>query len=189
MARLTEVYKNEVAPALQERFEYKNKMEVPAIRKIVVSMGVQGAVESRTKVEAAARDLTMITGQKAVITKARKSIAGFRLREGMPIGCMTTLRRERMYEFLDRLVAAVLPRIRDFRGVKDNFDGRGNFSLGLNEQSLFPEIELDRVEHTQGMNITIVTSAKTDEEGRALLTGFGMPFRRKETNPEDEGEE
>lgn len=185
MARLAEIYTKDVAPKLQEQFQYKNKHQVPAVKKIVVSMGVEGAVESRSKVESAARDLTMITGQKAVITKARKSIAGFRLREGMPIGCMTTLRRERMYEFLDRLIAVVFPRIRDFRGLKDNFDGRGNFSIGLNEQALFPEIELDRVEHTQGMNITIVTSAKTDEEGRALLNGFGMPFRR----PKNESEE
>ena len=185
MARLAEIYTNEIIPKLQEQFEYQNKHEVPAVTKIVVSMGVEGAVESRSKVDSAARDLTMITGQKAVITKARKSIAGFRLREGMPIGCMTTLRRERMYEFLDRLIAVVFPRIRDFRGLKDNFDGRGNFSIGLNEQSLFPEIDLDRVEHTQGMNITIVTSARTDEEGRALLGGFGMPFRRPKNETEE----
>lgn len=181
MTRLAEIYAKDVAPKLQEQFQYKNKHQVPAVKKIVVSMGVEGAVESRSKVDSAARDLTMITGQKAMITKARKSIAGFRLREGMPVGCMTTLRRDRMYEFLDRLIAVVFPRIRDFRGLKDNFDGRGNFSVGLNEQSLFPEIDLDRVEHTQGMNITIVTSAKTDEEGRALLTGFGMPFRHAGT--------
>ena len=185
MTRFADIYAKDVAPKLQEQFQYKNKHQLPAVKKIVVSMGVEGAVESRTKVDSAARDLTMITGQKAVITKARKSIAGFRLREGMPIGCKVTLRRDRMYEFLDRLISVVFPRIRDFRGLKDNFDGRGNFSVGLNEQSLFPEIDLDRVEHTQGMNITIVTSAKTDEEGRALLSGFGMPFRHPGTTDEN----
>jgi large subunit ribosomal protein L5 len=145
-------------------------------------MGVSGAVDNKSRVETAAKELTRIVGQKAKITSARKSIANFRLREGMPIGCVATLRNDRMFEFLDRLIAVVIPRIRDFRGLKDNFDGRGNFSLGLTEQSLFPEIELDQVEFQQGMNITIVTTAKSDEEGRALLEGFGMPFRKKGDN-------
>ncbi len=181
MARLHDKYKDEIAPELKKDFSYENPHQIPEIKKVVVSMGIGLAVENRHRVEAAAKDLTVITGQKAVIKKATKSVAGFKLREGMPIGCMTTLRRERMYEFLDRLIAIALPRIRDFRGLKDNFDGNGNYSLGLNEQSLFPEIRLDKVEFTQGMNITIVTSAKTDEEGRALLTKFGMPFRNKNT--------
>jgi large subunit ribosomal protein L5 len=181
MARLTEKYKTEIAPELKEEFSYGNPHQIPEIKKIVISMGIGKAVENRHRVDSAAKDLTVIAGQKAVIKKAGKSVAGFKLREGMPIGCMTTLRRERMFEFLDRLIAVALPRIRDFRGLKDNFDGYGNYSLGLNEQSLFPEIRLDKVEFTQGMNITIVTSAKTDEEGRALLKKFGMPFRNKDT--------
>ena len=171
------MYKNEVVPELKKQFSYDNPHQVPEITKIVVSMGIGKAVENKSRVDAAAKDLSTITGQKAVIKKAGKSVAGFKLREGMPIGCMTTLRKERMYEFLDRLIAAALPRIRDFRGLKDNFDGNGNYSLGLDEQSLFPEIRLEKVEFTQGMNITIVTTAKSDEEGRALLTCFGMPFR------------
>ncbi len=178
MARLIEKYKTEITPELKEKFSYRNPHQVPTVRKIIVSMGVGSAVENKSHVESAAKDLTVVTGQKAVVTKAKQSIAGFRLREGMPIGCMTTLRGVRMFEFLDRLIAVVLPRIRDFRGLRDKFDGHGNFSLGLTEQSLFPEIDLDRVEFTQGMNITIVTSAQTDAEGRALLAGFGMPFRQ-----------
>jgi large subunit ribosomal protein L5 len=180
MTRLSEKYKNEIVPQLREQFGYGNPHQVPHVTKVVLNMGVGAAVENKSRVEAAAKDMTMLAGQKAMVTKARKSIAGFKLREDMPIGCMTTLRGDRMYEFMDRLIAVVLPRIRDFRGLKDNFDGNGNYSLGLNEQSLFPEIELDRVEFTQGMNITIVTSAKTDEEGRALLKGFGMPLRSKD---------
>ncbi|MHC4379935.1 MAG: 50S ribosomal protein L5 [Planctomycetota bacterium] len=178
MPRLFDNYKETIAPGLSERFGYRNENQIPRLNKIVVSMGVSRAVENKAAVESAAKDLTKITGQKAVIKKAVKSVANFRLREGMPIGCMTTLRGARMYEFMDRLISVVLPRIRDFQGVKTNFDGRGNFSLGLTEQSLFPEIELDRVEFQQGMNITFVSSATTDEEGRALLDGFGMPFRR-----------
>ncbi|MHC4824504.1 MAG: 50S ribosomal protein L5 [Planctomycetota bacterium] len=178
MSRLFDNYKETIAPGLSERFGYRNENQIPRLNKIVVSMGVSRAVENKAAVESAAKDLTKITGQKAVIKKAVKSVANFRLREGMPIGCMTTLRGARMYEFMDRLISVVLPRIRDFQGVKTNFDGRGNFSLGLTEQSLFPEIELDRVEFQQGMNITFVSSATTDEEGRALLDGFGMPFRR-----------
>lgn len=178
MPRLLDNYKETIAPGLSERFGYRNQNQIPRLNKIVVSMGVSRAVENKAAVESAAKDLTKITGQKAVIKKAVKSVANFRLREGMPIGCMTTLRGARMYEFMDRLISVVLPRIRDFQGVKTNFDGRGNFSLGLTEQSLFPEIELDRVEFQQGMNITFVSSATNDEEGRALLDGFGMPFRR-----------
>lgn len=154
-------------------------MQVPVIMKVVVSMGVGKAVDNKSHVESAAKDLTRIVGQKVKITKARKSIANFRLREDLPIGCMATLRGDRMYEFMDRLISVVLPRIRDFRGLKDNFDGQGNFSLGLTEQSLFPEISLDQVEFQQGMNITVVTTARTDEEGRALLEGFGFPFRKR----------
>jgi len=154
-------------------------MQVPVITKVVVSMGVGKAVDNKSHVESAAKDLTRIVGQKVKITKARKSIANFRLREDLPIGCMATLRGDRMYEFMDRLISVVLPRIRDFRGLKDNFDGQGNFSLGLTEQSLFPEISLDQVEFQQGMNITVVTTARTDEEGRALLEGFGFPFRKR----------
>ena len=179
MARLAERYAETIHPDLIKRFEYPNQMQAPKITKIIVSMGVgKRGVESKAAVETAAKDLTRICGQKAVITKARKSVSGFRLREGMPIGCMATLRGKRMYEFLDRLISIVLPRIRDFRGVKDNFDGHRNFNIGLSEQTLFPEIDLDRIEFQQGMNVAIVTSARTDEEGRALLEGFGMPFRR-----------
>jgi large subunit ribosomal protein L5 len=182
MTRLSEQYQDSIVPSLNERFGYKNTLQTPRVTKVVVSMGVSGAVDNKSRVETAAKELTRIVGQKAKITSARKSIANFRLREGMPIGCVATLRNDRMFEFLDRLIAVVIPRIRDFRGLKDNFDGRGNFSLGLTEQSLFPEIELDRVEFQQGMNITIVTTAKSDEEGRALLEGFGMPFRKKGDN-------
>jgi large subunit ribosomal protein L5 len=179
MSRLLETYNTTVVPALNERFSYGNPMQVPVITKVVVSMGVGKAVDNKSHVESAAKDLTRIVGQKVKITKARKSIANFRLREDLPIGCMATLRGDRMYEFMDRLISVVLPRIRDFRGLKDNFDGQGNFSLGLTEQSLFPEISLDQVEFQQGMNITVVTTARTDEEGRALLEGFGFPFRKR----------
>jgi large subunit ribosomal protein L5 len=182
MTRLSEQYQDSIVPSLNERFGYKNTLQTPRVTKVVVSMGVSGAVDNKSRVETAAKELTRIVGQKAKITSARKSIANFRLREGMPIGCVATLRNDRMFEFLDRLIAVVIPRIRDFRGLKDNFDGRGNFSLGLTEQSLFPEIELDQVEFQQGMNVTIVTTAKSDEEGRALLEGFGMPFRKKGDN-------
>lgn len=179
MARLADKYKKEITSDLQGKFSYKNVNEIPKLQKIVVSMGVGKAVENKNALESAVKDLTKITGQKPVVRTAKGSISNFRLREGNPIGCMTTLRNDRMYEFMDRLISIVLPRIRDFRGIKDKFDGRGNFSLGLNEQSLFPEIQLDQVDFTQGMNITFVTSARTDEEGLALLNGFGMPFRKK----------
>ncbi|HIA39030.1 MAG TPA: 50S ribosomal protein L5 [Planctomycetes bacterium] len=179
MTRLQDKYNNEISTGLKDQFEYKNIHQIPRLDKIVVSMGVGKAVENKAAIDAAVKDMAKITGQKPVVRTAKGSISNFRLREGNPVGCMTTLRNERMYEFMDRLVSVVLPRIRDFRGVKDNFDGRGNFSLGLNEQTLFPEIQLDQIEFTQGMNITFVTSARTDEEGRALLSGFGVPFRRK----------
>ncbi len=182
MTRLSEKYTEEIHPKLMERFSYGNRLQAPKLTKIVVSMGVGQAVENKARVESAAKDLAKITGQKPLITKAKKSVAGFKVREGMPVGAITTLRGARMFEFLDRLISVVLPRIRDFQGVKDNFDGRGNFSLGLTEQALFPEIDLDRVEFQQGMNVTFVTSAQTDEGGRALLEAFGMPFRRPEEN-------
>jgi len=176
-ARLHELYETTVRPALMEEFGYKNPMQVPRIEKIVVNMGVGEAVQDSKKVEAAANDLTAITGQHPVITKAKRSIATFKLREGMPIGCKVTLRRERMYEFLDRVITVALPRVRDFRGVPGrSFDGRGNFALGLKEQLVFPEIDYDRVDATRGMDVVVVTTAKTDAEAKALLKGFDMPF-------------
>ena len=175
--RLHELYETTVRPALMEEFGYKNPMQVPRIEKIVVNMGVGEAVQDSKKVEAAANDLTAITGQHPVITKAKRSIATFKLREGMPIGCKVTLRRERMYEFLDRVITVALPRVRDFRGVSGrSFDGRGNFALGLKEQLVFPEIDYDRVDATRGMDVVVVTTAKTDAEAKALLKGFDMPF-------------
>lgn len=179
MARLLQKYQKELVPALVERYRYRNRLQVPRLQKIVVSMGVGKATENRARVEQAARDLARITGQKAVVTRAAKSVAAFRVRAGMPIGCIATLRGQRMYEFMDRLISVVLPRIRDFRGLRDRFDGRGNFNLGLPEQTLFPEINLDQVEFQQGMNVTIVTTARSDDEGRALLEMFGMPFRHR----------
>jgi len=178
--RLKEQYEKEIKAALRQAFHIGNDMAVPRLRKVVVNMGVKGAVENKAKVESAARDLATITGQRPTIRKAKKAIAGFKLREGMPIACAVTLRRDRMWEFADRLISVVLPRIRDFRGVKDKLDGRGNFSLGLSEQSVFPEIDFDRLEFQQGMDITFVTSAKTDEQGYALLKGLGMPFRNRQ---------
>ena len=179
MVRLQQSYAQNIVPALKERFGYPNAMQVPRLRKVVVSMGVGKATENKARMDAAVKDLGRITGQRPVVRSTKKAVAAFKVREHQAIGCMTTLRGKRMYEFMDRLISVVLPRIRDFQGVKDNFDGRGNFSLGLNEQSLFPEIPLDQVEFQQGMNITFVTSARNDEEGRALLEGFGMPFRRR----------
>jgi large subunit ribosomal protein L5 len=175
--RLQEIYETSVRPALMQEFGYKNPMQVPRLEKIVVNMGVGEAVQDSKKVEAAASDLTAITGQHPVITKAKRSIATFKLREGMSIGCMVTLRRQRMYEFLDRLITVALPRVRDFRGISGkSFDGRGNFALGLKEQLVFPEIDYDRVDAVRGMNVVVVTTAKTDEEAKALLKGFDMPF-------------
>jgi large subunit ribosomal protein L5 len=176
-ARLHEQYETTVRSALMQEFGYKNPMQVPRLEKIVVNMGVGEAVQDSKKAEAAAADLTAITGQHPVITKAKRSIATFKLREGMPIGCKVTLRRERMYEFLDRLITVALPRVRDFRGISGrSFDGRGNFALGLKEQLVFPEIDYDRVDATRGMYVVIVTTAKTDVEAKALLKAFDMPF-------------
>lgn len=178
MARLKDYYKNDVVPELVKAFEYKNPMEVPKLVKIVINMGLGEAIQNVKILDSAADELTRIAGQKPVITKARKSIATFKLRQGMSIGCCVTLRGERMYEFLDRLVSIALPQVRDFRGISaKSFDGRGNFSLGLKEQIIFPEIEYDKIEKTRGMNIAIVTTAKTDDEARQLLKLLGMPFR------------
>ena len=178
MARLKEIYEKELVPQLTSEFSYKNIMEVPKLVKIVINMGLGEAIANVKILDSAAAEMMSIAGQKPVITKARKSIASFKLREGMPIGCMVTLRKGRMYEFLDRLVNVALPRVRDFKGVSPKgFDGRGNYSLGVKEQLIFPEIDYDKVDKIKGMNITVVTTAKTDEEGRALLKLLGMPFR------------
>ncbi len=179
MSRLQETYKNEIVPAMINKFGYKNVMQVPKLEKIVINMGVGEAKENAKILEAAIRDLEIIAGQKAVTTKAKKSIANFKLREGMPIGCKVTLRGKRMYEFADRLINLALPRVRDFRGVNPNaFDGRGNFALGIKEQLIFPEIEYDKVDKVRGMDIIFVTTANTDEEARELLTQFNMPFAK-----------
>lgn len=178
--RLQEKYKSEVAPKLGETFELGNTHSIPRLTKIVVNMGVKGAVENKSRVDAAVRDMARITGQQPTVRKARNSISGFKLREGMPIGCAVTLRRERMWEFADRLISVVLPRIRDFRGVKNKLDGRGNYSLGLAEQTVFPEIDFDSVEFSQGMDVTFVTTAPNDEQGYALLKELGMPFQTGE---------
>ena len=177
-ARLQEHYEKVVRPALIEEFKYENKLEAPRIEKIVINMGVGEATSDSKKINIAVAELAAISGQKPVITKARKSIATFKLREGMNIGCKVTLRRERMYEFLDRLITIALPRVRDFRGVSGkSFDGRGNYTLGLKEQLVFPEIDYDKVEKVRGMDIVICTTAKTDAEAKALLKGFQMPFQ------------
>ena len=176
--RLEEFYKNEVVPSLTEKFGYKNPMEVPRLVKITLNMGVGEAATNKKILENAVADMTKIAGQKPIVTKSRVSVASFKIRDGWPIGAKVTLRRAKMYEFLDRLITLVLPRVRDFRGINPNaFDGRGNYSLGLSEQVVFPEINADKVKNMQGMNIAIVTSARTDAEGRALLKSFGMPFR------------
>ncbi len=175
--RLKELYESTVKTNLTEEFGYKNQMQVPKLEKIVVNMGVGKAVQDNKKVQAAVQDLTLITGQKPVVTKAKRSIATFKLREGMPIGCKVTLRSDRMYEFLDRLITIALPRVRDFRGISGkSFDGRGNFAMGLKEQIVFPEIDYDKVDEIRGMDIVVCTSAKTNEEAKALLKGFDMPF-------------
>ena len=175
--RLQERYRQELKPALMQEFGYQNPMQVPRLDKIVVNMGVGEAVQDAKKIDAAVGDLSAITGQRPVVIKARQSIATFKLRQGMPIGVKVTLRRQRMYEFLDRLVTVALPRVRDFRGVSGrSFDGRGNYALGLREQLVFPEVDYDRVDTVRGMDIVIVTTAKTDAEAKALLTGFEMPF-------------
>lgn len=179
MNRLREQYQNEIVDAMMSRFGYKNKLQVPKLDKIVVNMGVGEAKENAKVLESAVKDMETITGQKAVVTKAKHSIANFKIREGMPIGCKVTLRGERMYEFLDRLVNLALPRVRDFRGVNPNsFDGRGNYALGIKEQLIFPEIEYDKIDKVRGMDVIIVTTAKTDEEARELLRLFNMPFAK-----------
>lgn len=179
MSRLKEMYQNEVVAGLTKKFEYKNPMQVPKLDKIVINIGLGEAKDNHKLLDAAIKDLETISGQKAVICKAKKSVANFKLREGMPIGCKVTLRGEKMYEFADRLINLALPRVRDFRGVNPNaFDGRGNYALGIKEQLIFPEIEYDKVEKVLGMDIIFVTTAKTDEEGRELLKLFGMPFAK-----------
>ena len=178
MARLKEQYQTELIPKLMKEFNYKNTMQVPRIQKLLLSMGVGEAIQNIKVLDSALVELMTIAGQKAVTTKAKKSIANFKLRQGMPIGCMVTLRKDKMYEFFDRLVNVALPRVRDFRGVSGkSFDGRGNYSLGIKEQIIFPEIDYDKIDKIKGLNITIVTTAKTDEEGKTLLKLFGMPFR------------
>ncbi len=178
MSRLKDLFLSEITPKLRNDFSYKSSMEVPQIKKIVVNMGLGEAIQNVKILDSATAELALITGQKAVITKAKKSIATFKLREGMPIGCMVTLRRDHMYEFLDRLINVSLARVRDFKGVSGKaFDGKGNYTLGIKDQLIFPEINYDSVDKIKGMNITIVTSAKTDEEGKALLKYLGMPFR------------
>ena len=179
MSRQKDVYKNEIMDAMTKKFGYKNVMEIPKIDKIVINMGVGEAKDNAKLLEAAVADMETITGQKAVVTKAKNSVANFKIREGLAIGCKTTLRGEKMYEFLDRLVNLALPRVRDFRGVNPNaFDGRGNYALGIKEQIIFPEIEYDKVDKVRGMDVIIVTTANTDEEARELLTLFNMPFAK-----------
>jgi len=180
MARLKDQYLSELAPKLQSDLQLGNVMEVPRVEKVVINMGLGEAIQNIKVLESAVEELSRITGQKAVITKAKRSIATFKLREGMPIGCMVTLRRERAYEFLDRLINVALPRVRDFKGVSPKgFDGRGNYTLGIREQLIFPEIDLEKIDKVKGLNISIVTSARSDEEGRALLAALGMPFRKQ----------
>ena len=177
MTRLKEQYEKVIRPALVERFSYKNPMQVPKLERIVLNMGVGDAIQESRRIDSAASDLSLIAGQRAVINKAKKSIANFKLREGVNVGCKVTLRRDRMYEFLDRLITIALPRVRDFRGVADkSFDGRGNYALGIREHIVFPEIDYDKAETIRGMDVVVVTTAKTDAEARELLRGFGMPF-------------
>jgi large subunit ribosomal protein L5 len=177
-ARLAEVYKSEVIPGLVKEFNYKSVMEVPRITKIVLNMGVGEAVADKKVLDHAVGDMTLIAGQKPIVTKAKKSIAGFKIRDGYPIGCKVTLRGPRMYEFLDRLISVAIPRIRDFRGISaKSFDGRGNFNMGVREQIIFPEVEYDKIDVLRGLNVTITTTAKTDEEARSLLSAFRFPFR------------
>ena len=179
MSRLKELYTNEIMDAMIKKFGYKNVMEVPKLDKIVINMGVGEAKENAKVLETAVKDMETITGQKAVLTRAKNSVANFKIREGMAIGCKTTLRGEKMYDFMDRLVNLALPRVRDFRGVSaDSFDGRGNYALGIKEQLIFPEIEYDKVEKVRGMDVIVVTTATTDEEARELLKLFGMPFEK-----------
>ena len=187
---LKQKYQNEVVPALTKQFGYDNPMSVPKITKVVLNMGLGEAIADKKVLESATSDLALISGQKVVVTKARKSIAGFKIREGWPIGCKVTLRGKRMYDFLDRLVGIAIPRIRDFRGLNPKaFDGRGNFAMGVTEQIIFPEIDYDKIDALRGMDITITTTAKTDEEGRALLTAMNFPFRGISVNKEANTEE
>ena len=176
-AQLKKQYNEQIAPALKEQFNYSSAMQIPALKKIVINMGLGDATQDKKIIDVSINELTAITGQKAVATYSKKDIANFKLRKKMPIGVMVTLRRERMYEFLERLVKIALPRIRDFKGINSKFDGRGNYTLGIDEQITFPEINIDQVDRLQGMNITFVTSATTDEEGFALLKAFGLPFK------------
>ena len=178
MARMQDAYRKDVVPKLREKFGYRNVMQVPRLSKVIVNMGLGDAIENIKVIDAAAEEIGVITGQKPVVTKARKSIANFKLREGVPIGVMVTLRRDRMYHFLDKLIAIALPRVRDFKGVSPKgFDGRGNYTLGVREQIIFPEVNYDKIDKIRGMNVTIVTTARTDEEGLELLRLLGMPFR------------
>ena len=176
-AQLKKVYKEQIAPALQKQFNYSSAMQVPVLKKIVINQGLGAATQDKKLIEVAINEMTAIAGQKAVTTYSKKDIANFKLRKKMPIGVMVTLRRDRMYEFLEKLVRIALPRIRDFRGIESKFDGHGNYTLGIQEQIIFPEINLDQIDRIQGMNITFVTSARTDEEGFALLKAFGLPFK------------
>ena len=176
-AQLKKQYKEQIVPALQKQFNYSSAMQVPVLKKIVINQGLGDATQDKKLIEVAVNEISSITGQKAVATYSKKDIANFKLRKKMPIGVMVTLRRECMYEFLEKLVRVSLPRIRDFKGIESKFDGRGNYTLGITEQIIFPEINIDQVDRIQGMNITFVTSAKTDEEGYALLKGFGLPFK------------
>ena len=178
-AELKKVYAESIAPALQKQFNYSSKMQIPVLKKIVVNQGLGDATQDRKIIEVAINEISTITGQKAVATYSKKDIANFKLRKKMPIGVMVTLRRERMYEFLERLIRIALPRIRDFKGIESKFDGRGNYTLGIQEQIIFPEINIDSIDRIQGMNITFVTTAKTDEEGYALLKAFGLPFKNR----------
>lgn len=179
MPRLREKFEKDVVPKMMKEFGYKNPMQVPRLHKIVVNMGLGEALQNPKILESSSGEIAAITGQRPVVTRSRKSIANFKLREGLPIGCMVTLRSERMYEFLDRLMNVAIPRVRDFRGVsRRSFDGKGNFTLGIREQIVFPEIDYDKIEKIKGLNVSVITTAKTDEEGRALLTHLGMPFRQ-----------
>jgi large subunit ribosomal protein L5 len=177
-SRLAERYRNEIVPLLRSQFGYGNPLQIPRVTKVVVSMGIGKAIENKNRIEHAVRDLATISGQKPVVTKSKQAISSFRLRQAVPIGAMVTLRRQKMYEFLDRLISVVIPRIKDFRGLNRKMDGRGNYSMGLSEQVVFPEINLDKIEFVQGMNITMVTTASTDEEGIALLEKMGLPFKK-----------
>ena len=178
MARLKDLYINEIVPALMKEFNYSNSMEVPKLEKIVVNMGLGEAIQNIKLLDSASNELSLVTGQRPIVTRARKSIASFKLRKGMPIGCMVTLRREKMYEFLDRLVNIALPRVRDFKGLSGkSFDGRGNYALGIKEHIIFPEIDYDKIDRVKGMNVVIVTTAKTDEMAKSLLKLLGVPFR------------